>query len=360
MLIEPIAISDSFQVPGTLRARSNAVLSARTMGLILSVAVREGDRVRKGQLLAEIDNKEALARLRRAESGVEEAQRAIDEVTSAIGAAEAGLRSAEANRDLALATRKRYDILRERRSVSPQEYDEVDGRYTAANREVERAREQLASVRARLPQVTARIKQAEAEAESERVAVDYSRIVSPIDGIVGRRASEPGNLATPGLLMFEIEDPATYELEVHVEESRIARVRVGQRVRVEIDALGSDPLTGSVREISPSADSGSRTFLVKLEFKGMLKSHAVRSGLFGRAFFPTGSRQAIVVPQSALIRHGQLEGVFIIEGDKAFFRIVSTGRAYAEGVEILSGLSLGSRIVTAPPPGLSDGVRVEP
>jgi multidrug efflux pump subunit AcrA (membrane-fusion protein) len=358
--VEPTTISDSLQVPGTLRARSTASLSARTMGQILSVAVREGDYVRKGQLLAEIDNKDTAARLRRAESGIEEAQRAIDEVKSAIRAAEAALRSAESNRDLALATRNRYDILRDRRSVSPQEYDEVDGRYKTAEQEVDRAREQLASMLARPPQVAARIKQAEAEAESERVALEYSRILSPIDGIVSRRASDPGNLATPGTPMFEIEDPATYELEAHLEESRIEGVRLGQTVRVEVDALGNNPLTGSVREISPSADAASRTFLVKLELKGMPRSRAVHSGLFGRAFFPAGDRKAIVVPPAALVRHGELEGVFIVEDDKALFRIVNTGRSYPEGVEILSGLSSGSRIVTAPPPGISDGVRIEP
>jgi multidrug efflux pump subunit AcrA (membrane-fusion protein) len=358
--VETTEILDSLQVPGTLRAKSNAVVSARTMGQVLSVAVREGDHVQKGQLLAEIDNKDTVARLRRAESGIEEAQRAIDEVKSAIRAAEAAVRSAEANRDLALATRKRYDLLRDRRSVSPQEYDEIDGRYRTADQEVDRAQQQLASIRARLPQVAARIKQAEAEAESEKIALEHSRIVSPIDGIVARRGSEPGNLATPGMPIFEIEDPATYELEAHVEESRIERVRLGQTVNVEVDALGNNPLTGSVREISPSADAASRTFLVKLELKGMPRSRAVRSGLFGRAFFPAGGRQGIVVPRSALVRHGGLEGVFIIEGDKAFFRIVNTGRSYPEGVEILSGLSAGSSIVTAPPTGISDGVRIEP
>jgi multidrug efflux pump subunit AcrA (membrane-fusion protein) len=129
---------------------------------------------------------------------------------------------------------------------------------------------------------------------------------------------------------------------------------------VEVDALGNNPLTGSVREISPSADAASRTFLVKLELKGMPRSRAVHSGLFGRAFFPAGDRKAIVVPPAALVRHGELEGVFIVEDDKALFRIVNTGRSYPEGVEILSGLSSGSRIVTAPPPGISDGVRIEP
>jgi len=354
------AVFDSFTAPGNIRARTTTVLSSRVAGQIERLAVREGDRVRQGQVVVEIENRESAAQLRRAQAGVVEAQRALDEAEGGIRGAEVGVRAAETNRDLALATRKRYDVLRDRRSISPQEYDEVDTRYKAAAQEIDRAQEGLSAAKSRRLQVLARIEQADAQVESASTAQAYSRIVSPIDGIVTSRAAEPGMQATPGLPILTIEDTRTYQLEAAVEESRVAAIRLGQSVRVEIDALGSAAIDGRVSEIAPSSDPGARTYTVKLQLKESPGDRALRSGLFGRATFTMGTRQALVVPQSALARHGQLEGVYIVADNVAKFRIVKTGKAYEEGIEILSGLTPGTRILTAPPSGVSDGAQITP
>jgi multidrug efflux system membrane fusion protein len=357
-VIQLSTISGSFQALGTVRARTSTVLSSRAVGQIVSLTVREGDYVRQGQVVAEIENREAGAQLRRARAAVVEAQRGLEEAEGGIRGAEAAVRAAETNRDLALATRNRYDFLRERRSLSPQEYDEVDARYKAAAQDTERAREALASAKARRLQVLARIEQAEAETEAAGAALEYSRIVSPIDGIATGRTAEPGMLATPGLPLLAVEDPRTYELEVAVEESRAAAVRLGQSVRIEIDALGGAAMDARVREIAPSSDPATRTYAVTLQLPGSRGDRTLRSGLFGRAFFPAGSLQVLLVPQSALIRRGQLEGLYIVADDIAVFRLVKTGKPYEQGVEILSGLAPGTRIVRVPPPEISDGVQI--
>lgn len=352
-------VSDFFQAPGTIRARTGTVVSSKIAGQIMSLDVREGERVREGQVIAEIENREAVAQLRRAQAGVVEAQHALAEADRSIGAADATVRAGEANRDLAFSTRQRYQLLRERRSVSSQEYDEIETKYRAAVLDVEGATQGLAAANARRQQISARIQQAEAEVEAAEVALGYSKIVSPITGIVTARHSDPGVLATPGMPLLAIEDDRSYELEVSLEESRAAKIRIGQSVQVEIDALDGARMDGIVREIIPSSDPATRTYTAKLQLMTSLPAKVVlRSGFFGRAIFPVGERQALVVPETALKHRGQLEGIYIVDNDIAFLRLVKTGRRYGSRVEIISGLSPGTRILPAPPPEVSDGAKI--
>jgi multidrug efflux pump subunit AcrA (membrane-fusion protein) len=357
--IQFTTVSDEFQAPGTIRARIATVLSSRILGQITSLAVREGDRVRQGQAMVEIDDRETAAQLRRAQAAAAEAQRGLEEADRSIQAAEAAVLAAEANRDLAGSTRKRYDLLRERHSVSLQEYDEVETRFKAADLETRRAQGNLAAAKARRLQISARIEQSEAEIDAAQVMLGYSRIVAPIDGIVTARHAEPGMLAAPGTPLVALEDDRTYELEAAVEESRAATIEIGQRVRIEIDALESRGIDGRVREIVPASDPATRTYAVKLQITTpLLRGRILRSGFFGRAFFPAGDRKALVIPESALIRRGQLEGVYVVQDDVAVFRLVKTGKRYGQGIEVISGLAPGARIVTAPTVEISDGVKI--
>jgi multidrug efflux system membrane fusion protein len=358
-VIQFSTVSDQFQAPGTIRARIATMLSARIVGQITSLAVREGDRVRQGQAVAEIDSREAAAQLRRAQAAAAEAQLGLEEADRSIQAAEATVRAAEANRDLAGSTQRRYDLLRERHSVSSQEYDEVETRFKAAALETRRVRENLAAAIARRLQISARIEQAEAEIDAAQVMLGYSKIVAPIDGIVTARHAEPGMLAAPGTPLVAVEDDRTYELEVAVEESRAAKIAIGQRVRIEIDALESHGIDGRIREIVPSSDPATRTYTAKLQITTPLpRGRILRSGFFGRAFFPAGDRKALIISESALIRRGQLEGVYFVQHNVALFRLIKTGKRYGQGIEVISGLAPGARIVTAPTAEISDGVKI--
>jgi RND family efflux transporter MFP subunit len=358
-VIQPESVTDYFQAPGTVRAKTNTLLSSKVVGQVLSVAVREGDRVHTGQLLVEIDARDASAGVRRAEAGLKAAEQAQQEADRGVLAAEAAARATEANRDLALATRKRYDLLRDRHSVSAQEYDEVDTRYKAAVLETQRAQESLAGARARRLQMDARIEQAQAEVDASKLTLGYSRILSPIDGLVTVRHVEPGVMATPGMALLSIEDDCTYELDATVEESHIAVITVGQMVPIEIDVLPDARINGRVREIAPASDPATRTYSVKLQLPQAVQgAHRLRSGLFGRALFTAGERPALIVPQSALVTRGQLTGVYLVTNGVVVFRFVTTGKRYDEGIEILSGLSAGSRYVIVPPAGIFDGLQV--
>src|SRR5579862_3641088 len=210
-IVRLVTITDHFQAPGTVRAKTQTVLSSKVVGQIMALKVHEGERVRQGDVLVEIEGRDINAQFRRAQAAQVESNRALEEADGAIRASEAAVRAAEANRDLALTTRQRFEMLRERHSVSPQEFDETDTRYKAAAAEVDRARETLNANQARRLQVLARIEQAEAEVEAVRVALAYLRITSPIDGIVTEKHAEVGMLAAPGMPLIAIDDDRTFQ-----------------------------------------------------------------------------------------------------------------------------------------------------
>jgi multidrug efflux pump subunit AcrA (membrane-fusion protein) len=353
-----VTVTDHFQAPGTIRAKTQTVLSSKLPGQIVSVRVREGDRVRQGDLIVELEGRDITAQSHRAQAAQGEASHAMEEVEAAIRAADAAAHAAEVNRDLALRTRQRYEVLRERHSISPQEFDEVDARYNAASSDVDRARASLNSALARRSQVAARIQGADAEVESAQVALGYLKITSPINGVITARQAEPGMLATPGMPLLAIDDDQSYQLHSIVEESHAGSIRIGEQVPVQFDNLAAT-VDSRVSGIVPASDPATRTYVVKLDLALAPASRSVvHSGFFGRALFPAGDRQALLVPASALVHRGQLTGVYVVENNAALLRLVKIGKRYEQGIEILSGINEGVRILTAPPSEMSDGVMI--
>jgi RND family efflux transporter MFP subunit len=249
---------------------------------------------------------------------------------------------------------KRYELLLERRSISPQEFEEVQTKHKAAAAEAQRAAESVEAAKAKRLQALARIEQVEAELESAKIALSYSRLVSPMDGIVASKPADAGMLATPGMPVITIES-SDYELEALVEESRIGFIKPGDRAEVRFDAIAGN-LQGQVRNIVPAFDPSSRTYQVKLDLPAKT---GLRSGYFGRAVFESGSRPALLVPQDSIVQRGQLTAVYVAEGGIARLRLVKTGKQHGRSVEILSGLDAGTRIVVKPSSTLKDGARIQ-
>jgi RND family efflux transporter MFP subunit len=267
-------------------------------------------------------------------------------------AAESGLEAAQANASLAESTHKRFQELLTRKSVSQQEFDEVQARYRAASAEVRRAEEMLRSLEARKLQVQARIDQARAQLASAELHKGYSRVTSPMSGLVTSKQVEVGQLASPGSVLFTIEDDKNYRLEATVEESRIRYISQGDGMAVHIDALGVD-LEGSVAEIVPTSDPGSRSFTVKIELPS---NSMLRSGLFGRARFSGGTRMTLTLPSDSILQRGQLSGVYLVNSDQTVrFQLVKTGRQINQRIEILSGLDQGDRVVVEAIDRLEEG-----
>jgi RND family efflux transporter MFP subunit len=322
-------VPDVLEAIGTVRAAQTSDLASQMMGNIVDVRVHEGDHVRQDQVLAVIDDSQPRATL--------------DRTTAADLAAQQQLVAAESDLALAQSTLKRYQNLYERKSVSPQEFDEVKARQQAAL-----ARRNMAEA----GQV-----EAEAALTQARTSLEYTRIRAPFDGVVAERKTDRGTFASPGMPIFTIEDVRRYRLEATVNEGDLRDLRMGQPVLVTIDALDNADLKGKVVEIVPTADPTSRTFLVKIE---LAPDARLRSGLFGRARFSRGQRQALLIPRSAVVERGQLQGIFVLDQNRvASLRYITLGKSSGSDVEVLAGLQNGEHVVTGPGERDLNGKRID-
>jgi multidrug efflux system membrane fusion protein len=327
--VQTRSVPDVLEAVGNVQAAQTSVLSSQAMGNIVEMRVHEGERVQRGQVLAVIDQSQPKA--------------SIDRATAAQNASQQQLAAAESDLALAESTLKRYQTLYDRKSVSPQEFDEVKARQQAAL--------------ARRDMAKADQEQAKAALSQARTAFDYTTIRAPFDGVVTEKKVDAGTLASPGMPIFTIEDVRRYRLEVSVNESDLTAVRIGARAQVLIDAVGNDPLPGKVVEIVPAADPGSRSFHVKIELPS---NSQIRSGLFGRAQFSRGERQSLLIPRTAVIERGQLQGVFVLDQNAvASLHYVTLGQANTSDVEVLAGLQDGDRLIAKPGNLELDGKRIE-
>ena len=355
-IVAKAPVTTAYEAVGAIRAKTASAIQTKATGHITVVHVKEGDTVAAGQTLAELDDRDLLAQTQRAEAGVRQAQQARNEIASSVQAALHAKSAAEANGALALTTYERYKGLVDKRAVSQQAYDEASSRRLEAQAEIARAGDMAASIQARSGEVAARIEQAEAELTAAKTALSYAKVTAPFAGVVTRKLADVGDLAAPGTTLFELEDAGRYRLESPVDEAHAATIHLGDSVAVVVDALGMGSLTGTVAELAPSADTASRTFIVKIDLPDDAK---VRSGMFGRALFSGPKLDALTIPATAVQQKGQLTGVYVVtEKGNAQLRLITTGKRYGDTVEALSGLAAGERIVIDHVDQITDGCTV--
>jgi membrane fusion protein, multidrug efflux system len=328
--VERRVVSDWLEAVGTVAAAQTTQLSSQTMGTILQVRVREGDRVRRGEVLVVIDDGAAKA--------------AAERATAAESAARQEIAVAESNAQLAEATFLRYQTLYQRKSVSPQEFDEVSARRRAAQ-----AQRELAG---------SGLRQAQAAKRQADVAWEYTRLRAPFDGVITRKLADAGTMAAPGLPLLTVEDTSRFRLETTLDESHLEVARRGEKIAVTLDALPGVQLNGTVTQIVPAADSASRSFMVKLDLPW---DRRLRPGLFGRARFARGTREVVTVPGSAVMDRGQWQGVYVVSAARmAELRYITLGHSHDGRVEVLAGLSGGEQVVADPGDRELGGRRVLP
>ena len=314
---------------GTVHARESAVLSAQVMGRIQQVLVHEGDSVRAGQTLVVLDDAALRAALEQAQAGLKAAQNAQAE--------------AQINASLATSTLDRYKQLESEKSVSPQEMDEVSRRAEAAEANLEAVRAQTGEARAQV--------------NGAHTMLGYTLLAAPFSGIVTARMVDPGTMAAPGVPLIQVDQAGALQLQASVDESAIGAVHKGMKVQVAIDGAGSTSMTGTVAEIVPAADPSSHSFLVKIDLPS---STQLRAGMYGTAEFANGSRQAILIPRSAVVMRGSLACAYVLDGQGiAQLRYLTLGTGQGNLVEVLSGISSSEKLVDAPSDRDLAGKRIE-
>jgi RND family efflux transporter MFP subunit len=326
--VRNVAIPELLDVVGTVRARTSAVVSTRIPGTVSVLRVREGDRVKKGQLLAQLDAQENQATAAVATSAVDEARRGLDEALS--------------RKKLADSTFDRYQNLFKEQAVSRQEFDV---------RQTEKDMAAQAAARAE-----SRLKQAEAGAKASTTMSDYTRIIAPISGVVASKQADLGATVFPGQPLMTIEDDGSYQLELAIPENVAAKVKPGTSLQVTLDSMGG-AFAARIAEIVPTADPASRTFIAKIT----LSQKGLKSGMFGRGALSLGtSINGITILKSAVVERGALSSVWALDKENvAHLRIVKVGRQSGERIEILSGLSDGDRVVITGVEKVTEGAKVE-
>ena len=302
-------VDDYYETSGTVKAKNVGVIASKIMGSVTSVAVQEGQRVGRGQTLLTIDDSDIAQKVKAAASAVE---------------------SARQQKQLAEVTFSRYAKLYEEKALSRQEFDQVETQKKIAESELGRA--------------TAMLREAQAYQ-------GYAQVKAPFAGVVTGKKIDPGSMAMPGMQLLTVEDTSAFLVEAAVDEKLSSRLRTGTPVEVIIDALNQTS-KGKVSEVVPAIDPMSRTFIVKVTVSGA----GLKSGLYAKVMIPTGTRDALMAPVSAIVEKGQLSGVYTVDAKGIIaYRLVRTGKHFGGKIEILSGLNIGDKIIVSGADKAMDG-----
>ncbi|MFM8330853.1 MAG: efflux RND transporter periplasmic adaptor subunit [Candidatus Methylumidiphilus sp.] len=291
------AIGETMRWPGTVTARSVAQIAPKLPARILSLSVNVGDAVKAGQVVAQLDAREAQSR--------------TDQARSALAAAEA--QAVQANAEL-----------RRTQNLYQQE--------AATRQSLEAAEAAAQTVQAHIAQARAAIATAESM-QTETV------LRAPFDGTVVKRNLEPGDLAQPNAPALTIQSSQKLRVEVAIPEACARSIALGETLQALIADV---PHRLKIEEIAPAADPQTRSVLVKAALDG---PGAAQPGAFVWIEQSCGGRSVLLIPAAAVSRSGQLESVKLLADGQARLRHVRTGKAYGGSVEVLSGLKAGDVVV---------------
>lgn len=302
--IKPVTLSsvaEVIEITGIVRSDRQSVIAARMLGQVAGIFVREGDAVKAGQLLLTLENREVAERARGAALAVETARQ---------------------NLTLAETTWQRYKNLYEDKALTKQEMDMVETQKKVAQTEYQRAKTM---------------------AEEAKTYQNYTHVTAPFSGRVTEKRIDAGSMASPGMPLLVIEALGDFYIEAATDESLRNKIQTGAPVQIMVDALKQN-YEGKVSTVIPTIDPLSRTFKIKVQ----IQEKNLSSGLFVRLRIPTGKKEALLAPETALARKGQLTGVYVVNKQgEISYRLVREGVAYPEGREILSGLSPQEKIIVA-------------
>jgi len=292
------AVSTGYEIDGVVEAVRQATVSAQATGRVASLQVKVGDKVRAGQVLATIDDRDT-------QTGVARSQ-------AQVAQAEAELANAQANV-------QRTRDLRKQGFVSQAALDVAESQYKAAQ-----------AARAG----------AGAGAQQARLAQSFTQVTAPFDGYVLETLAQAGDLAVPGKPVAVVYAPQPLRVVVQVPASMGAQARSAQRIELQVGNTWVQPVA---QQGVTAADPVSQTLTWKMDVPAAVSAQML-PGQQTRVRFVGGSAQRMVVPQAAVLRRGELTGVYVA-GDKGFvLKAVRLGASHGESVEVLAGLKAGDAV----------------
>ena len=310
---EEVAVSGTIASPA-----APSEVSFLVSGKVLQVVPREGDAVRKGQLLAAIDPTDYQYSLTAATAQADMARIAFDRAED---------------------EHRRMKMLYDSKSLAPNDYEKYKASYESARQQYE---------------------QAIASENISRKRLTDTELHSPVNGFISKRSIEPGDTASPGRSVFEIVNLDTVEVSVGVPETDVHSVHVGQEVAITLPALPGESFKGVVRLVNVSADAGTRTFMTRISIPN--PTHVLRIGMVAEARIRKDKVvKALTVPIEAIVRDPQgatMVYVYYPSEKRAYAKRVEIGASRDNDLEISSGLSGDEWIVLAGQTKLREGAVV--
>ncbi|MGZ4999670.1 MAG: efflux RND transporter periplasmic adaptor subunit [Methylomonas sp.] len=295
------ALDNPIAWQGTVWSRLAVKITPKLTARIVEMPVHSGDKLKKGDVIVRLDDRELRA---------------------AYNAASAAQAAAQAQAAQANAEEKRITGLYEKQAATRQTYDAL-----------------LAQARA----ARAMAQQAASAARQSQVMLGENVLRAPFDGVVGERLQEPGDLASPGQPVITFHKPDDLRLETAIPSHCLSQLKSGMQVPVRVDTL-NQPLTGLVEEMAPEIDPKTRTRQIKVKLP---PSQGLQHGQFGWLELACqGQQPSLLIPASAVVRYGQLETVKVVEGQQLKTRHIRTGKRYGDRQEVLSGLQAGETILS--------------
>lgn len=313
-------LARGIEVSGTLKAINSALVKARVAGELQQLTVREGDSVKAGQLVAQIDTTEFDWKLRQAEQ-----------------------QAASARAQLEIAQRQ----LTNNKALVAQGFISPTALETSVSNEAG---------------AVANLAAAQAAVELARKARGDAAMAAPISGLVSQRLAQPGERVAIDGRILEIVDLSALELEAAIAPQDVPALRVGARAQLSVEGGGA-PLAATVVRINPAAVAGARTVPAYLRLSGpTLAESGLRSGLFARGWIELERRPVLAIPLSAVRTDQARPYAIVLANERAEHRPLTLGLrgqvAGSDWVEVASGLAEGERVLAASAGLVTPGVKL--
>ena len=340
-LVYPSQSLSILNASGYIAAQRKAAVASKITGRLVALKVEEGSKVKKGQIIARMENADVSA--------------AKEQAAANLNTARANLEQVKADRDNLAKDYARYRRLAEGGYVAQSEYDAINTRYKRAIEGVKAAEATVVAAAAFLTGAKANL--------------DYTLIRAPFNGVVLTKNADVGDIVSPlgaaataKAAVVTIADMSSLQVEVDVSETSIASIRVGQPCDIQLDALADMRFRGEVHAIVPTVDRTKATVLVKVRFLDkdprMLPDMSAKVSFLSRNLKPEELKPRIAVNQSALINRGEQNIVFLLQGSHVQQTSLHLGKKLGDMMEVTEGLKPGDRVVINPSKGLKDGSKI--
>jgi RND family efflux transporter MFP subunit len=338
-------------------------------GRLIALNLDVGDTVKRGQIISQLDDALLRTGLQQAEAELATSQSEVARAMTQVSNAQAQVEKARLELIQAQSDSQRQQKLFKEGAISEQLAQQAKTTAQTAQTALQAAIEQVRTEKQAVAAAQGRVFAQQAAVKAAKERRSYSRLISPITGVVSEKVTEPGNLLQPGNEVLKIADLSRIKVVVQVSELELGKIQNGQSVQVRLDAFPDQTIIGRVERISPTADPTAR--LIPVEIVIPNSSGKIGSGLLARVNFTTQTPQRVVVSETAINNKAKETPaemnngtIFVVQQQdgktQVKSRSVTLGNKADDQVEILSGLQPGERYVLRSSKPLKDGETVKP